>query len=215
MIAAKKSLDKILKQADSLTSLQGSLLSAANGKGIRSLLVTSGRDQEGKSTVAIGLAAALARQANARVLLVDGNFRRPALAGLFGLPAAPGLCEFLTGASEEQVIHKTDEPRLSLLTSGGSGSIAELLPKLPERLGALHEGFDYVIFDGDSTLTSSEAALLAQHVDGVVLVAECEQTKWEIIALCKEKLARLGGQVLGVVLNKRQFYIPGALYGKV
>jgi len=57
--------------------------------------------------------------------------------------------------------------------------------------------------------------LLAGQVDGVVLVAECEQTKWEILALCKEKLGRLGGQVLGVILNKRQFYIPGALYGKV
>ncbi len=215
MIAAKESLDKILEHADSLISLQGSLLSAANGKGIQSLLVTSGRDQEGKSTVAIGLAATLARQANARVLLVDGNFRRPALANLFGLSVAPGLREFLTGSSGEQVIQKTDEPRLSLLTSGGSGSIAELLTKLPERLRSLYEGFDYVIFDGDSTLTSSEAVLLARHVDGVILVAECEQTKWEILSLCKEKLARLGGTVLGVVLNKRQFYIPGALYGKV
>ncbi len=215
MIAAKESLDKILEHAGSLISLQGSLLSAANGKGMRSLLVTSGRDQEGKSTVAIGLAVALARQANARVLLVDGNFRRPALANLFGLSVEPGLREFLTGSSGEQVIQKTDEPRLSLLTSGGSGSVAELLTKLPERLQVLCEGFDHVIFDGDSTLTSSEAVLLARHVDGVVLVAECEQTKWEILSLCKEKLARLGGTVLGVVLNKRQFYIPGALYGKV
>jgi len=215
MIAAKETLDRILKHAGSLTSLQGSLLSAANGKGVRSLLVTSGRDQEGKSTIAIGLATALARQANARVLLVDGNFRRPTLANLFGLSTAPGFREFLTGSSGEQVIQKTDEPRLSLLTAGASGSIAELLTKLPERLRALYEGFDYVIFDGDSTLTSSEAVLLARHVDGVVLVAECEQTKWEILALCKEKLTRLGGTVLGVVLNKRQFYIPGALYGKV
>ena len=215
MVVAKKTLDEILAHAGSLTSLQGSLLSAANGKGMKSLLVTSGRNQEGKSTVAIGLAVALARQANAKVLLVDANFRNPALAGQFGLSAAPGFCEFLNGSPAEQVIQKTEEPRLSLLSTGGSGSIAELLTKLPERLGELYGGADYVVFDGDSTLTSSEAALLAKHVDGVVLVAECEQTKWEILALCKEKLASLGGQVLGVVLNKRQYYIPGALYGKV
>jgi len=215
MVAAKETLEQILEHAGSLAGLQGSLLSATKGKAIRSLLVTSGRDQEGKSTVATGLAVALARQANAKVLLVDANFRRPALAGLFGLSAAPGLSEFLTGSPGEQVIQKTNEPRLSLLTTGGSGSVAELLTKLPERLNALCDGVDYVVFDGDSTLTSSEAALLAQHVDGVILVAECEQTKWEILALCKEKLSRLGGQVLGVVLNKRQFYIPGALYGKV
>ncbi len=77
MGTSKKVLDKILEHAGSLAGLQGSLLSAANGKELRSLLVTSGRDKEGKSTVAIGLATALARQAHAKVLLVDGNFRSP------------------------------------------------------------------------------------------------------------------------------------------
>lgn len=215
MVAVKEALDQILKQAVSLTELQGSLLSASRGKTVRSLLITSGRDLEGKTTVSAGIAAALARHAHAKVLLVDVNLRRPALAQLFGVSAAPGLREFLQGASVEQVIQQTAEPRLSLLTNGGDGSIAELLAKLPERLEALYARFDYVVFDGDSTLTSSEAALLAQHVDGVVLVAECEQTKREILSLCKEKLTRLGGKVLGVVLNERRFYIPGALYGKV
>ncbi len=215
MTSARESLNRIFECAGSLASLQGSLLSATNGKGVRSLLVTSGRDQEGKSTVAIGIAVAMARQANARVLLVDANFRRPALAEMFGLSSEPGLREFLMGSPAEQVIQRTGEPRLSLLSAGSAGSIAGLLPKLPDGLSALCEGFDYVVFDGDSTLTSSEAALLAQHVDGVILVAECEKTKREIISLCTEKLARLGGKVLGVVLNKRQFYIPGALYGKV
>jgi len=215
MTSARESLNRILEYAGSLASLQGSLLSATNGKGVRSLLVTSGRDQEGKSTVAIGIAVAMARQANARVLLVDANFRSPALAEMFGLSSEPGLREFLMGSPAEQVIQRTGEPRLSLLSAGSAGSIAGLLPKLPDGLSALCEGFDYVVFDGDSTLTSSEAALLAQHVDGVILVAECEKTKREIISLCTEKLARLGGKVLGVVLNKRQFYIPGALYGKV
>lgn len=215
MVSDKNRMGEILKHAGSLAELQGSLLSATSGKAVRSLLVTSGRNAEGKSTVAVGLAVALARNANVKVLLVDANFRRPSLAGLFGLSPAPGLCEFLTGLPGDQVIQKTNEPRLSLLSSGEKSSVAELLVKHSGRLSALCEGFDYVVFDGDSTLTSSEAALLAQHVDGVILVAECEQTKWEILALCKEKLSRLGGQVLGVVLNKRQFYIPGALYGKV
>jgi len=215
MIAVKEILDQILKQAASLTELQGSLLSASNGKTVRSLLITSGRDLEGKTTVSTGIAVALARHAHAKVLLVDVNLRRPALAKLFGVSATSGLREFLQGASIEQVVQQTVEPRLSLLANAAAGSIAELLTKLPERLDALYGRFDYVVFDGDSTLTSSEAALLAQYVDGVVLVAECEQTKREILSLCKEKLARLGGKVLGVVLNKRQFYIPGALYGKV
>jgi len=209
-----ESLDKILKHADSLAGLQGSLLSAAKGKPARTLLITSARDHEGKSTVSVGIAAALARLAHAKVLLVDSNFRRPALAALFGLSSAPGLREFLMDAPLEQVVQKTSVPRLSLLATGGGGSMAGLQARLSRRFHMLYEEFDYVVFDGDSTLSSSEAALLAQHVDGVVLVAECEQTKWEILALCKERLSRLGGRVLGAVLNKRQYYIPEVFYEK-
>jgi len=215
MGSENKALDKILQHTNSLTGLQGSLLSAANGETVRSLLVTSSRDHEGKSTVSTGLAAALARQAHAKVLLVDSNFRRPALANLFGLSTTPGLRSFLHGSPADQVVQQTSEPRLSLLATDVGESVADLSARLPERLGALYEKFDYVVFDGDSVLTSSEAVLLAQHVDGIVLVAECEQTKGEVLSLCIEKLARLGGRVLGVILNKRQYYIPEVFYEKL
>jgi len=208
-----KTLEQILKHAGAMEGLQGSLLSAAKGKTARSLLVTSGKNREGKSTVAVGLAAALAK--DSKVLLVDGNFRRPVLADLFGVPASPGLVEVLAGSDRSQAVQPTGVAGLSLLPAGEGGTISSLFRELPARIKDLCAEFDYVVFDGDSTLTSSEAALLAGQVDGVVLVAECEQTKREIITLCQEKLTSLGGSVLGVVLNKRQFYIPGALYGKV
>jgi capsular exopolysaccharide synthesis family protein len=213
MDVENKSLERILKYAGSMEGLQGSLLSAAKGNAVKSLLVTSGKNREGKSTVAIGLAAALARDAT--VLLVDGNLNRPVLADLFNVPSSPGLTDVLGGADLDQAVQQTTVSGLSLLPAGSGGSILKQLEKLPQQLQALYSKFDCIVFDGDSTLTSSEAALLAKQVDGVVLVAECEQTKREIITLCQEKLAALGGNVLGVVLNRRQFYIPGALYGKV
>jgi protein-tyrosine kinase len=216
-MAAKKKgpLNQLLKQADSLTSLLGSLLSASEGRAIHSLLVSSGRNGEGKTTTAATMAISLARHANARVLLVDANFRRPALAELFGSPQDPGLREWLRGEKLSEIINPTEQPGLSLLTGGSVGSAAEPLAKLPERMKELCDGYDYVIFDGDSVLTSSEAALLSRHVDGTVLVAECEKTKWELIALCQDKLTRLGGTVIGTILNKRHYYIPGVFYGKV
>lgn len=213
MAVGNKSLEQILKYAGSMEGLQGSLLSAAKGNAVRSVLVTSGKNREGKSTVAIGLAAALA--ADAKVLLVDGNLRRPVLADLFGVSSSPGLTDVLAGSDPDQAVQQTGVSGLSLLPAGGGESILRHLEKLPELLQTLYTRFDCIVFDGDSTLTSSEAALLAKRVDGVVLVAECEQTKREIIALSQEKLTALGGRVLGVVLNKRQFYIPGVLYGKV
>jgi protein-tyrosine kinase len=216
MAATKKGpLNQLLKQADSLTSLLGSLLSASQGRAIRSLMVSSGRNREGKTTTAMTMAIALARHANARVLLVDANFRRPALAELIGKPRTPGLREWLRGEKLAEVVHGTEQPGLSVLTAGSTGSAAEPLSKLPERMTQLTEAYDYVILDGDSVLTSSEAALLAREVDGTVLVAECEKTKWELVALCHDKLSKLGANVIGTVLNKRQYYIPGVFYGKV
>ena len=215
MARLDRSLRLALATSASLEGLPGSILSAANGDVVRSLLVTSGRDGEGKSTMAVGMAAALARQSNAAVLLVDGNARRPALADWFDVPAEPGFHEWLVDAALDAVIHRTETPGLSVLTAGGrAASIPDLLTAFPLRLKTLLERFAYVVMDGDSILTSAGAAMFAKHVDGIVLVAECERTKWEVIAETRSRLDRMGGRVLGVALNKRKFYIPGVFYGK-
>jgi len=214
MRVRSKHLRRALATTNSLLGFPGSLLSAANGDSVRTLLVTSGRDGEGKTTVAVGIASALSRQSNAPVLLVDANHRRPALASWFGITSTPGFSEFLADTSGEHPFHKDEASGLSILSAGGQASISDLLPSFPSRLKVLQDQFSYVVIDGDSTLTSSEASLFARHVDGIVLVAECGQTKWEVISQARERLARLGGRVLGVALNKRKFYIPGVFYGK-
>lgn len=208
------SLDQIFQHSTALGSLQGSLLSASDGQAPRSLLVTSGRDQEGKSCMAVAVSAALTQQ-GATVLLMEGNFRHPGLSDLFEIPASPGLRELLRGSAGAEIIQKSKRPRLSILPIGAGGSFSELVGSFSECLSDLSERFDYVVIDGDSVLGSSEAAFFAAQVDGVILVAECEQTKWEILSLCKDKLSRAGGRVLGVLLNKRHYYIPGGLYEKV
>ena len=207
----KRSLRKALATVASLEGLSGSLLNASGGNSVRSLLVTSGRDGEGKTTMAVGIAAALARQSRNPVLLVDVNFRHPALATWFGVASEPGFREFLTSQTGEEIFHATGESGLFMLAAGHRGSLPELLAALPLKLKALLERFAYIVLDGDSTLTSSDTALFARHVDGVVLVAECERTKRGVIVQAQ---ARLGGHLLGVALNKRKLYIPGVFYGK-
>jgi Mrp family chromosome partitioning ATPase len=86
---------------------------------------------------------------------------------------------------------------------------------LAKALAGWKEKFDYVVFDGDSAMASSEAVILAKQFDGVVFVVECEKTKWEVLELAKEKITNVGGNILGVVLNRRRFYIPRGLYGKI
>ncbi len=74
---------------------------------------------------------------------------------------------------------------------------------------------DYLVMDGDSVLASSDVWVLGKHFDGVLLVVECERTKWEVVDLSREKISRAGGTVLGVILNKRKYYVPKAFYARV
>ncbi len=205
------------KNISAMAGIQGNLLSAARGMTIKSLMVTSGRDREGKTTTAVSMAYALARQTQASILLVDANFQRPSLAGVFRIDADPGLREYLLADGENpDAIHDTEEPLVKVLPNQGRiGNASELMAAFDLKLQRLKSMYDYVIVDADSILHSSEAVIMTPFVDGVVLVAECEQTKWEILTLAREKVERMGGNVLGVALNKRRFYIPGMLYGKV
>jgi Mrp family chromosome partitioning ATPase len=99
--------------------------------------------------------------------------------------------------------------------AGDGGSAAMESDVFAGKLKSLMARFDYVVFDGDSLLTSSNASMIVKHFDGVVLVVECERTKWEVLRLAREKVQNVGGNVLGVVLNKRRYYIPRGLYGKI
>jgi protein-tyrosine kinase len=202
-----------------LSGLGGNLLSAAQGKPIKSLLVTSCRSREGKTTSAVSVAHTLAMGGTGKVLLVDGNLRRPKLHTLFGCQAKPGLTDYLMSRADlGDVLKATEFPNLSVLPCDGDLSS---LPDIFEaavfepKLAALKARFDFVVFDGGSVFDSSEVCLAARYFDGVVFVVECERTKWEVLDLAKSKVINVGGSVLGVILNKRRYYVPNMLYGRI
>jgi capsular exopolysaccharide synthesis family protein len=200
-----------------LAAMEGNLLSAAKGAPVKTVFVTSCRRSEGKTTAAVALAHALATTGGARVLLVDGNQRAPKVHQYFEVEGAPGLTELLAGrAAEKDAFRATEFERLTLLPYGsGEGTEGGRMEALAKALAGWKEKFDYVVFDGDSAMASSEAVILAKQFDGVVFVVECEKTKWEVLELAKEKITNVGGNILGVVLNRRRFYIPRGLYGKI
>jgi len=203
----------------SLSSLEGDLLGTAGGRPVKAILVTSCRPQEGKTTSAATLAHSLAVTAGKKVLLVDAHLAAPKIHELFGVSKAPGLTDFLlsrTGGKDP--IQSTEIDRLKVMARGtSSDNPVEIFHSdgFAAKLEALRAQFDYIVFDAGSVMTSSDVALMARHFDGVVLVAECEKTKWEILDLAKEKITNVNGKILGVVLNKRQYYIPAGLYGKI
>jgi capsular exopolysaccharide synthesis family protein len=210
-------IEEILKHnLGAISGVQDGIVSAAENRDLRTLLVTSCNRGEGKTVTSIGMATALAGQANAQVLLLDGHFAAPALHEHFGIPRQPGLSEFLTtDIGLEEVVCRTDDPRLLLIPSGGAGATpfgAGRDQALAQRFASLREKFDYVICDGRAVFASAEVPLAAGLFDGIVLVVECERTRWEVVQDAKERLQKAGGRLLGVVLNKRRYYIPKALY---
>lgn len=205
------------KGARDLSGLQGNLESLSGGRRVKNLLITSCYDGEGKTVVSVSIALALAGQADAKVLLVDANFSRPFLHEEFSISMAPGLCDLLTDNTTlpSHVIRSTDVRNLSVVPSGPPSSRhIEALRSgfFGERMGDMGAGFDYVIFDGAPAYGASDSLLMVKHFDGVLLVIECERTKWEVAERAKARLLQADGKVLGAVLNKRKYYIPRAIY---
>jgi protein-tyrosine kinase len=206
----------ITQNSGALAGVQGSIVSAAENREIHTVLVTSSNRGEGKTVTSVGMAHALANHGNAQVLLVDGNFAAPTLHDHFSIPSQPGLSEFLTtDIGLEDVACTTDDPRIMILPNGGTRlTLFDITRAQPivQRLAFLKGKFDYVIWDGSAVFSSSDASVIASLFDGVLLVVECERTRWEVVQDAKERLAKAGGKILGVALNRRRYYIPKAIY---
>ncbi len=209
----------VRENRDRFAAIPGALLSAANGKTLKSVLVTSARREEGKSTVAAYLAYGLATQLRSRVLLVDAHLRSPRVHELFEMRLTRGLSDLLAGNDGlEGALRPTHIPGLRILSCGSrlEGYDAALDPVAFEALlRDLEMRADTVIFDGDSVLTSSQTWVHARLFDATILVVECERTKWEVVDQCHEQIAKAGGRVLGIILNKRKYYVPNIVYSRL
>ena len=170
----------------------------------RLVLVTSAGDGEGKTTVVANLGAALA-ESGKRVLLVDGDLRRPALHAAFGLPEAPGLTNTLLADEFDPRSLPTSVPNLALLPVGTlPPNPAEFIAseRLGRLLARLAERYDHVLVDSPPVGLVADAAVLAPSVDGVLLVVCAGRTRRELARRAKEQLENVNARILGVVLNK-------------
>jgi capsular exopolysaccharide synthesis family protein len=197
-----------------LSTVQGDMVSLSKDE--KTIYITSCFDAEGKTTTAIHTAFALSVYGGANVLLIDGNLQSPQIHRMFSMELSPGLVDiFYSNVSFEKVLVLTRYKGLSIITAGSVPSdtlISFTKEGLKTKLAKMRSQFDYIIFDGNSILTSSEAATIAVDFDAVMLVVACEQTKWEVVQMAQEKIEKAGANVLGVVLNKRRFYIPDSIY---
>lgn len=174
-------------------------------KSIKTIMITSSTSAEGKTCVASNLALAFAQIE--RVLLVDTDMRRPALAKEFQIAAEhPGLSALCAGEANaaECIVRKAAE-NLDILPAGiVSSNPQELLasPNFRTLIARLSERYDRIIFDCPPVLPVSDALLLANYVDAAVYVVRAETTPLAQIHYGLDQLRRTRVDVLGVALNK-------------
>jgi capsular exopolysaccharide synthesis family protein len=168
----------------------------------RVLLVTSARDSEGKSTVAANLAVSIAETGKS-VLLIDGDFRRPSVGELIGVPAGPGMRELsdLNGPELAKAIVFTEIPNLAMLRSGSAGIAPSwFLSEADWVVAQARELADVVVIDSGPLLATNEAATLVPSVDTLLLVTKSGRISHAQARRTTEQLSRLGATVSGVVV---------------
>jgi len=189
--------------AEAYRALRTNLQFSSLDRELKTILVTSAGDGDGKTTVAANLGVAMA-ESGKRVLLVDCDLRRPGLHEVFGLPVVPGLSNALLGESGELPVSTTTVAGLSVLTAGDRPpNPAELVAsaRLTRLLARVREEYDYVIIDSPPAGLVADAAVLASAADGVIMVVSAGRTKRDAARRAKEQLERVGARLLGVVLN--------------
>lgn len=173
---------------------------------MKTLMVTSAGPGEGKSTTISNLAVVMAQQGN-HVLLVDADLRKPTVHHTFRQTNTRGLTNVLTRQlSLEDAIKETEVERLSILPSGPvPPNPSELLgSKMMEQLienASLQ--YDIVLFDCPPILAVTDAQVIANYCQGVVLVVKSGTTEIEAALKAQENLEHVNAKLLGVVLNDK------------
>jgi capsular exopolysaccharide synthesis family protein len=194
---------------DAFGSLRARLLARDSGQAPRTILVASAHEGDGKSLVAVNLAAALAR-ARRRVLLIDGDLRRPSLHPILGVRNSFGLTDLLqpgSGAPEPKSpgVTPTHIGNLDMLPSGSDSlAAAELLasPRMTELVAGFKRRYEFVVVDSPGLLDRGDAAALAAQVDVVVLVVNGTPVSHEVVEAVRRQLEALGADRIGVVVNR-------------
>ncbi|HEY7291819.1 MAG TPA: CpsD/CapB family tyrosine-protein kinase [Vicinamibacterales bacterium] len=184
--------------------LGAALYQAQLQSGVRSVMVTSALESEGKTVSAVNLALTLSRSFSKRVLLIDADLRRPAVHALLQLPNTVGLGELLA-RSGGRLPARALSPTLSVMTAGrhDPDPIASLVSDgFQQLLAEAGDRYDWIVVDTPPVVLVPDAGLLAGRLDTTILVVSAATTASPVAA---KAVAAIGAaRILGVVLNRAQ-----------
>jgi non-specific protein-tyrosine kinase len=193
-------------EADRLKILRTQILNKMSEEGKNTLMITSANPGEGKTLTAINLAISFSHQFNKTVLLVDSDIKKPTIHKYLGLENGPGLADCLVEKNsitdglvnpgmDRIVILRGGSPRTNSAELLGSKKMIALLKEMKERYPER-----FIIFDAPPVLTSADPLVLANQVDGILLVVEAEKTTREDVLKVLEMMQ--DKPFIGTVFNK-------------
>jgi len=180
------------------------------------VLFVGSRSNEGTSTIARELAKTVSLRMEKTVLLIDLDRSRPDLHVYTNLKPEKSTDDIVkTGDSLEKTLCQVEESSLYVMPLFQRTMIT------PRTLDAVKGGgfweplrnrFDFIVVDSPPATMFPDGPGLVSQVDGVILVVEAEKTRWQVALSVKNKIIKSGGNLLGVVFNKRRHYIPDFIY---
>ncbi|WP_082622961.1 polysaccharide biosynthesis tyrosine autokinase [Terrabacter sp. Root85] len=209
-------VDPHSQRAEAFRSLRTNLQFIDGANPPKSIVVTSSLPGEGKSTTTANLALSLA-ETGLKVVVIEGDLRRPRLLDYLGFEGSVGLTDVLVGRVEvDDVLQPFGRTGLRLLGAGpippnpsellGSANMEQLVADLAER-------FDYVLIDAPPLLPVTDAAVLSTIVDGALVVVGAGVAQREHVRRALESLEAVNGSLLGLILNRVKTKELGAGYG--
>lgn len=181
---------------------------------------TSSHFGEGVSSITLALALFMARlRPSEEVMVVEANLRRPCFDQIMSLKAEGSLLAVLQRSGRlREAIEKVDKYRFWVMPAGRTPVTDSLvsyesdLERLRDVFNVLKKKYRYILVDSPPVIPFIDATRICEITDGVVLVVESEQTRSEVVDHALDKLKSAGAEILGTILNKREFHIPKGIY---
>ena len=203
--------------SEAIRTLRTNIKFSSLDKPIKTLLITSPIPEAGKSSISVNLALSIAQNGN-KVILVDADLRKPVIHKIFEGDNKPGLTNILIEDKKiKEVIREASDinPNLYYIPSGPiPPNPSELLGsnKMKGVLTDLKEQADFILFDSPPVIAVTDALVLANQVDGVMLVLDAGGVTREIAMQAKLLLEKAKAKILGTVLNKINVESEGYYY---
>ena len=207
--------------SENFRALRTNIQSREGDNEIKTMAVTSTSQQEGKTMISVNLAISLA-QAGIKTLLVGADLRKPMLAKIFGIEETPGLTDIVLGnyvwrdtvktitdiimgkMTMDDVMLTPGMDNLNIITSGSSHSNPSELLESERFLTFINEAkkeYDIIIFDSSPVISTADAAILGQKVDGVLIVYRVGVVSQSLLKRTATQLEQAKCNIIGIILN--------------